>query len=740
MMYKIYEFKITGMSCAACSAAVERVTKRISGVESCTVNLATERMRVRGNLEDTSVVVSAVQKAGFGAEPILDRKEQLKKDELTREKTERQRLTRLIIAAVFSLLLMYAGMGHMIGLPVPFDPDTKPVAFTVLQIILLLPVLYVGRDFYIRGFKSAIRLHPNMDTLIALGTIASITYSTVSLIRVLKGNTSAVHEMYWESAGTIVTLVMLGKFFEAKSKQKTSESVRALMKLAPEEAHLVSEDGSVRDIPVSDLMSGDILTVLPGERIPSDGVLLSENAAVDESMLTGESMPVDKKTSDSLTGGSLNGTATLRMKITRVGEDTALSQIIRLVEDAQGSKAPVSRLADRISGIFVPVVLGIGVLTAVIWLFAGKSPAFALTRFVSVLVIACPCALGLATPTAIMVGTGRAASNGILIKSGEALELAHELDTIVFDKTGTVTNGRPEVTDILPHGMDDTVFLQLLGSCEQCSEHPLGKAVTAYCRNKDVVLLPCKQFKALSGRGALGEVDGRSICIGNIELMKEQSVILPAVTEPFSNSGKTVLYMAVDGAYAGFLCLMDTIKSDAKQSIEELSKMGIYSIMITGDNESTAKAVSEEAGILKYYSGVLPADKSEKILSLQQKGKKIGMVGDGINDSIALTTADVGFAIGSGTDVAIASADIVLMRNELNTVVSAIKISKATMKVIRQNLFWAFFYNCITIPLAAGVFFAFGGPLLSPMIAALCMSFSSVTVLLNALRLRRLKF
>lgn len=735
---EILEFKIKGMSCAACSAAVERVTKRVPGVESCVVNLAMERMRVRAESVASGAIEAAVARAGFSAEPLKDRRTQAMLDLEDQKKEARLRLIRLITAAFFALLLMYVSMGHMAGLPCPVGPGS-PLAFVLTQIVLLLPILFSGRHFYIRGFKNAIRLHPNMDTLIALGTVAAITYSTVSFVRILNGHPEAVHEMYWESAGTIVTLVMLGKYFEFRSKRKTTDSIRALMDLNPETANLEKEDGSVVTVPSSTLMEKDILLVRPGEHVPADGILLSEEASVDESMLTGESMPVDKKQGDLLTGGSINGAGSIRMQATRVGEDSSLSQIIRLVEEAQESKAPVSRLADRISGIFVPAVLGIALLVLGLWLLAGKGTAFALKSFISVLVIACPCALGLATPTAIMVGTGRAARHGVLIKSGEALENTQALDVMVLDKTGTITEGKPAVTDLFPDGISEEDFLRLFASGEQQSEHPLGKAVLRLAEERSVSLLPCSSFTSVPGRGAKATVDGKELLLGNRKFLEENGIPVPIRTDAYTEKGKTPLFLASSSQYLGGLAVSDPIRGGNAEVIRQMREAGLSVYMVTGDNQKTAHAVAEAAGIRDVLPDMLPEDKANMILELQKSGRKVGMAGDGINDAIALSRADVGFAVGTGTDVAISSADVVLMRNGLDAVLDAIRISRATMRIIRQNLFWAFFYNCISIPIAAGILYVFGGPQMSPMIAALCMSFSSVTVLINALRLRTVR-
>ena len=733
----ISEYKITGMSCAACSAAVERVVRKLPGVESATVNLATERLRIRGEDVTHDSVLQAVERAGFSAAPIADRRSQAERDRRAREAAMRAQKRRLWVAVGFAVPLFYLAMGPMVGLPAPVSQHDQPQAYARGQIALLIPLIAAGRPFYVRGFRALVRLHPNMDSLIALGTVSAVCYSAYSLIRIIGGDHAAAHDMYWESAGVIIALVMLGKYFEARSKGRTAEAVQALMALTPDTATVLRPDGSTREIALENLMENDRILVRPGGRIPVDGVVEAGETSVDESMLTGESLPVDKAAGDPVTGGSINGQAQFIMRATRVGDDTALAQMIRLVEDAQGSKAPVSRLADRISAVFVPVVAAIALLSAVIWLLAGESFSFALTVFVSVLVIACPCALGLATPTAIMVGTGIAAEHGILIKSGEALEIAHGLKTVALDKTGTVTMGKPAVTDLLPEGLDETEFLQLFASGEQGSEHPLGQAIVRAAEGRGLSLLPCGAFSSIAGRGASATVQGHTLLMGNAALLEENGISHRAPVERLAAQGKTPMLLAVDGVYRGVIGVADTLKPDARESIDRLRQMGIRPVLITGDNRRTAEAIGKQIDIADVRAEVLPSGKADCVRSLRQEGGTVGMVGDGINDAPALSTADIGFAIGTGTDVAIASADIVLMHGKLSGVCDAIAVSRSTMRIIRQNLFWAFFYNAIGIPIAAGLLHAFGGPLLSPMIAALAMSFSSVTVLGNALRLRR---
>lgn len=734
---ELKEYKITGMTCAACAAQVERVTKRLPGVEASSVNLATERLRIRGESLTDDAVFAAVQKAGFSASPVGDRRSQAESDRAERQTRQKVQKRRLIVALCFAVPLFYASMGPMIGLPFPISMHDQPVAYAIVQMVLLLPVLIAGRHFYVRGFRALLRGAPNMDTLIAIGTVSSIGYSIYSFIRILSGDAMAAHDMYWESAGVIVALVMLGKHLESQSKQKTGDAVYRLLSLTPDTAHVLGKDGTEHELPVEHLVVGDRLIVRAGERIPTDGILEEGDASADESMLTGESLPVEKHPGDALTGGSINGNTRLVMRATRVGDDTTLAQMVRLVEDAQGSKAPISRLADRISAVFVPVVGAIALISAILWLLAGESFSFALTIFVSVLVIACPCALGLATPTAIMVGTGLAAQYGILIKSGEALEHTQNLSVIAMDKTGTVTNGKPVVTDLLPEGLAETDFLQLFASGEQGSEHPLARAILAAAQERKLSLLPVSDFTALPGRGARASVDGKTLLMGNAALLTEANVTVPEAYLQLARQGKTPMYLSVDGVFAGCAAVADTIKADSAEAVRLLDGIGVRSILLTGDNAATASAIAKEAGIDDVRAGLMPADKLNCIQRLQAEGAHVGMAGDGINDAPALALADVGFAVGSGTDVSIASADVVLMHDRLTDVVEAIRISKCTMRIIRENLFWAFFYNSIGIPIAAGLLHIFGGPLLSPMIAALAMSFSSVTVLSNTLRLKR---
>lgn len=737
---------IGDMTCAACAARIEKAVDKLDGVQSVSVNYATEKATVTYNPQEThlSDIKEAIEKAGYKVLEV-SMSSNVDEDRERKQKEIKMQWIRFIIAVVFCVPLFYIAMAPMIHLPIPsaIDPDLHPMAYGITQIVLVVPIVAVGYRFYTVGFKALFQGSPNMDSLIAIGTTAAIGYSIYNVIQIALGDAHAAHSLYFESAGVIITLIMLGKTLEAVSKGKTGEAIKKLMGLAPKTAFVI-KDGQEIEIPIDEVKIGDILIVKPGAKIPVDGIVTEGKSAVDESMLTGESMPVDKAEGSLIYAATINTTGSLRFEATKVGSDTALAQIIKLVEDAQGSKAPIAALADKVSGVFVPVVCGIALIAGVIWFFAsGRDVEFALKIFISVLVIACPCALGLATPTAIMVGTGKGAENGILIKSGEALETAHKIDTIIFDKTGTITEGKPTVTDIFPVGnMHEEDLLQLAASAEQNSEHPLGQAIVESAKRQGLGLLQVEEFNSITGHGIDAKISGKDVLIGNRKLMDEQNLLQEEwVTraDQLASEGKTPMYVAINGELSGIVAVADVVKPSSKAAIAKLQHMNIEVAMITGDNKKTANAIAQQVGIKRVLAEVLPQDKSSEVKKLQAEGRKVAMVGDGINDAPALVQADIGIAIGSGTDVAIESADIVLIHSNLEDVATAIELSQKTIRNIKQNLFWAFAYNVIGIPVAAGVLYAFGGPLLNPMIAAAAMSLSSVSVLANALRLKRFK-
>lgn len=739
---KTYNFKIEGMTCSACANRVERVTKKLEGVENSTVNFATEKLTIKVNEDEISYgdIKAAVDKAGYK----LIKEEVKDKEKQGEGKSEASKLlTRFISSLIFTVPLLIITMGHMMGMHLPsiIDPMTNPLNFALIQLILTLPVMIAGYKFYKVGLKNLVKLSPNMDSLISIGTLAAFIYGIFAIYKIMQGDHEYAMHLYFESAAVILTLITLGKYLEAVSKGKTSQAIKALMGLAPKTATIIRDNKEIV-VPVEEVIVGDIVLVKPGEKLPVDGEVIEGNTSIDESMLTGESIPVEKSMGSSVIGASINKTGFIKYKATRVGRDTALAQIVKLVEDAQGSKAPIAKLADVISAYFVPVVIGLAIIASVGWLIAGETPIFSLTIFIAVLVIACPCALGLATPTAIMVGTGKGAENGVLIKGGEPLETTYKLKTIVFDKTGTITEGKPKVTDIITNGESEEEILILAASAEKGSEHPLGEAIVKDAEEKGLSLKVIDKFNAIPGHGIEVEIDKKSILLGNKKLMMEKNINISSLDETsdrLASDGKTPMYIAIDGNAAGIIAVADTVKASSKNAIESLHKMGIKVAMITGDNKRTADAIAKQVGIDIVLSEVLPEDKANEVKKLQVDGNRVGMVGDGINDAPALAQADIGIAIGSGTDVAIESADIVLMRSDLMDVISAIKLSKSTIKNIKENLFWAFGYNVLGIPVAMGVLHIFGGPLLNPMIAAGAMSLSSVSVLLNALRLRRFK-
>ena len=736
--------KIEGMTCASCAKSVEKATKKLAGVTEASVNYATEKLVI--SYEPAKVKVSdikkAVEKAGYKAvedEVTVDSDKERKENEI------KALWKRFIISSIFTIPLLYISMGHMMGAPLPMflDPMMNPLNFALVQLILTIPVVIAGRRFYSVGFKTLFKGSPNMDSLIAIGTGAAVVYGLFAIYKIMNGDASYAMHLYFESAAVIIALITLGKYLESVSKGKTSEAIKKLMGLQPKTA-LVIRNGKEAEISIDEVEVGDIIVVKPGEKIPVDGEVIEGITSVDESMLTGESIPVEKHAGDPVIGASINKNGSIKYKATKVGKDTALAQIIKLVEDAQGSKAPIAKLADIISGYFVPIVIALSIISGLAWYFiGGESATFALTIFISVLVIACPCALGLATPTAIMVGTGKGAENGVLIKSGTALETAHQIQTIVFDKTGTITEGKPKVTDVVStNGITEVELLQLTASAEKGSEHPLGEAIVRGAEEKGLKFKKVDTFNAIPGHGIEVTIEGKNILAGNRKLMVDRNISLESLEKDsnrLAEEGKTPMYVAFDNKIAGIIAVADTVKENSKRAIELLHNMGIKVAMITGDNRRTAEAIAKQVGIDIVLAEVLPEDKANEVKKLQAEGKKVAMVGDGINDAPALAQADIGIAIGSGTDVAMESADIVLMRSDLLDVPTAIQLSKKTIKNIKENLFWAFGYNTLGIPIAMGVLHIFGGPLLDPMIAGAAMSLSSVSVLTNALRLKRFK-
>jgi Cu+-exporting ATPase len=747
------KYTVSGMTCAACSAAVERAVSQVPGVSSVNVNLLANVMVVEYDESalDASRIIAAVSDAGYAAAPASAEQQRTQAapvgaitDEIAQMKK------RVVVSLVFMVLLMYVSMGHMLHLPVPAFLLGLENAGTMalLQFLLTLPVLLVNRQYFQVGFKTLWRRSPNMDSLIAIGSGAAVVYGVFALFRISyglgHGELDLVarysHDLYFESAGMILALITLGKFLEARSKGRTSDAIAKLMDLAPKTATVI-RDGQEMEIPAADLVVGDIIVIRPGQSIPVDGVIIEGSSAVDESAITGESIPVAKTVGDPVVSATLNKAGAFKFRATRIGEDTTLAQIIRLVEEAGASKAPIAKLADRISAVFVPVVMAIALAAFIIWLLLGYPLEFALTTAVAVLVISCPCALGLATPVAIMVGTGQGALHGILIKSAEALETAHSVDTIVLDKTGTITEGRPEVTDVIPGpDLKPEELLQLAASLEKPSEHPLAEAVTAKAAQEGLEPAPVDEFMAVPGKGIRAELGGKTYLAGNLAFMQENKIelgIFAAEADRLAEEGKTPMYFADTRRALGLIAAADVVKPTSRQAIAALESMGLDVVMLTGDNKRTAEAIRRELNLGSALAEVLPEDKEREIRRLQEQGRKVAMVGDGINDAPALARADVGIAIGAGTDVALESADIVLVKNDLRDVVTAVKLSRATLRNIKQNLFWAFFYNSLGIPLAAGLFYPLFGWKLSPMYAAAAMSLSSIFVVTNALRLRK---
>lgn len=739
---------IQGMTCAACANRIEKVVGKMEGVSGSSVNFATEKATVKYDPSKVRIseIKQAIAKAGYKALEI-ESKNAVDEDKARKEKEIRTLWTKFIVSAVFSVPLLYIAMGAMIWWlhwPIPkwIDPMQFPLLYALVEIVLVTPVIIAGNKFYTVGFKAIWRRSPNMDSLIAMGTSAAVLYSLYSTYRISIGDFIYVEDLYFETAGVIITLILLGKSLEAVSKGRTSEAIKKLMGLAPKTA-IVIQDGKEIEIPIEEVEVGDVILVKPGDKIPVDGEVLEGHTSVDESMLTGESIPVEKHVGDKVIGASINKHGSIRFKATKVGSDTALAQIIKLVEDAQGSKAPIAQMADIVSGYFVPIVFVIATLSALAWFISGESTVFSLTIFIAVLVIACPCALGLATPTAIMVGTGKGAEYGILIKGGEALESTHKINTIVFDKTGTITEGKPEVTDIVTtETIERTKLLQFAASAEKGSEHPLGEAIVRGAEKENLEFLKVDKFTAIPGHGIEVEIGGVHALLGNRKLMVDRNIALERLesdSDRLASEGKTPMYIAMQDKIAGIIAVADVVKESSAKAIQKLHTMGIEVAMITGDNRRTAEAIAKQVGINRVLAEVLPQDKANEVKKLQAEGKKVAMVGDGINDAPALAQADIGIAIGSGTDVAMESADIVLMRSDLMDVPTAIQLSKSTIRNIKQNLFWAFGYNVAGIPIAAGLLHAFGGPKLNPIFAAAAMSLSSVSVLTNALRLKGFK-
>ena len=749
------DLELKGMTCASCSARIEKVVGGLDGVQSMQVNLAAETGVVVFDQERISkrTIVETINNLGFEAEALAAADENLlvKQQRETAEKLARMK-KELIPAFGFAMALLILSMGEMLGLPLPnfLDPHHDPFNFALAQLLLVLPVMWSGRRFYLIGFPALIRKSPNMDSLIAVGTGAAFIYSTWNLIEISLGidPMARVMDLYYESAAVLIALVSLGKYLETRSKAKTSDAISQLMELTPDEAVLIKNPGAENEVQVpilvADIEAGDLILVKPGERISIDGQVKKGRSSVDESMLTGESLPVSKEEGDMVIGGTLNKNGMLRVMAERVGQDTVLARIVKMVRDAQGSKAPIANLADRISLYFVPTVMIIATLSGLAWYFVGGAPfPFALRIFIAVLVIACPCAMGLATPTSIMVGTGRGAQLGVLIKSGEALEMTQGVNALVFDKTGTLTHGKPQLTDfnlVRESDLLEDTILALVAGAESVSEHPLAEAIVQEARIRGLSIEEPDLFEAIPGKGIKASISGNNLLLGNRDFIREHAEGFDEIVErkavDFAASGKTALFLAVNGEMTALLAIADQMKPETPQTISRLKKMGIKIFMLTGDNEITAKAIASQAGIDEVIAEVLPDFKAEKVAELQSQGMKVGMVGDGINDAPALAKADVGIAMGTGIDVAVESGDIVLMKGKLGGVLTALDLSRATMRNIKQNLFWAFAYNVIGIPVAAGLLFIFGGPTLNPMIAGGAMAMSSVSVVTNALRLR----
>lgn len=728
-------YQITGMTCSACAGRIERTLNKLNGVDKANVNFAAEKLYV--SFDDKNIneseIVSAIKKAGYNIAGKTAKSEM---------PAHKKLLIRFIISMIFTVPLLIISMGHMVGMPLPkiIDPMENPLNFAIIQLALTIPVMATGYMFYLKGIKNLFRLSPNMDSLIAVGTLSSVVYGIFAITKIKNGHEHMAMELYFESAAVILTLITLGKYLESLSKGKSSQAIKELMELSPKIA-TVRRGKKELQVKSELVQIGDTVIVKPGEKFPVDGTVTLGTTSVDESMLTGESMPVTKNVGDKVIGATVNKNGYIEYTAEKIGEDTAISQIIKLVEEAQGKKAPIARLADVISAYFVPAVILLAIIAAVGWKIAGESNDFCITIFISVLVIACPCALGLATPTAIMIATGQGAKNGILIKGGEVLENAHKINTVVFDKTGTITEGIPVVTDIKTNGINENDLLLYAAAAEKLSEHPLGDSIVKEANSRNITIPEAENFESISGMGIKAVVNGKQIIIGNEKMMNEYKIKDDFISQitTFANQGKTAVICAVDGKAAGIIAISDQIKETSRSAVSKLENKGINTVMLTGDNKQTALTIAGYAGIKNVIYEVLPEDKAAEIKKIQESGKITAMVGDGINDAPALAQSDVGIAIGSGTDIAIESADIVLMNGSLEGVNTAIKLSHATIRNIKQNLFWAFGYNILGIPIAMGLLHIFGGPLLNPMIAAAAMSLSSVSVLSNALRLRNFK-
>ncbi len=741
-------YSISGMTCASCAQTVEKAAAKVPGIQNSSVNLATNTLTVDWQDEpNIQSIIDAIDNSGYEAELILSANDQYEAEQAKKLERQQNLRSKLINMAILLVPLFIIAMGPMLGLPLPaiIDPGVNAINNAVVQLVLTTGIIWLGRDIFQRGFKTLFRGHPNMDSLIAIGTSAAYIQGIVVTIGAMLGmvSTHGHLNLYFESAGMILVFMTAGSYMEELAKGQTSGAIKDLMNLTPETARRVNADGSIDTVPVEVIKVGDVIQVRPGESLPVDGTVVSGQSTIDESMLTGESLPVEKTVGDTVTGASINKTGAFTYEATRIGSDTALAQIVRLVQDAQGAKAPIAKLADKISGYFVPIVIVLAIVSALAWFFIGNQPLnFALQIFISVLIIACPCALGLATPTSIMVGTGNGAKKGILIKSGEILESIHHADAVLLDKTGTITEGKPTVQDFEIFDdatIDRQELLDLILTAEHGSQHPLGEAIVRYAEEEGANLQETSFFDSITGKGIISTIIGHEVAVGNAKLMDShanRSEEARKVAQEFAQNGKTPMYIAVNNQIQGIITVADPIKESSIKAIKKMQDMGLEVIMLTGDNKITAEAIAAQVGITQVVSDILPEDKVNKVTELQEQGRHVIMVGDGINDAPALAQSDVGMAIGSGTDIAIESADTVLMNDNLESVSEAIDLSHATINNIKQNLFWAFGYNTIGIPIAMGVLYLFGGPLLNPMFAALAMSLSSVSVLLNALRLR----